>query len=135
MKTAWIHVVTAMLLSSGIFLGGCGGGGGSAGDSIPAKTLRWEAPSEYTDGTPLNVADDLDSFEIYLNEDGNFSPADQPVAAVAASDAGSGRITTSFNLNYLAPFLSEGVQYYVSVRAVSKNYMKSEFSPSATFSY
>lgn len=98
-------------------------------------TLHWEPPTEYTDGSSLNAVSDLDSFEIFLNQDGSFSAGDSPNAAVSAADPDSGWIATSFNLANLAPFISRGVTYHVSVRAVAKNGLKSDFSPSATFSY
>jgi hypothetical protein len=119
-------------------LSGCGGGGGtsaSGSEIYPAKILTWSAPSQYTDGTPLNPVTDLDSFEIYINQNGTFSNAENEMAAVSATDSGSGQPTTTFNLANLAPFLSQGVTYHVSIRSVALNGLKSDFSPGATFSF
>lgn len=122
-----------------VFLSGCGGGGGSSSDgeitSYPAKILSWSPPSQFTDGTPLNPVTDLDRFEIYVNEDGLFADTDNEMAAVSATDPGTGQPTTTFDLANLAPFLSQGVTYHVSIRTVALNGLKSNFSPGATFSF
>ena len=120
------------------FLYGCGGAGGTSdGGSVtyPAKILKWSLPSQYIDGTPLNPVTDLDRFEIYIKEDGIFSDTDNEMATVSAIDPGTGQPATSFNLANLSPFLSQGVTYYVSIRTVALNGMKSGFSPGATFSF
>ena len=120
------------------FLAGCGGGGSSSEGEIntfPAKILAWSPPSQYTDSTPLDPGTDLDSFEIYINQNGSFSDADNEMAAVAARNPASGQANTSFNLANLSPFLSQGVTYYASVRAVTPTGVKSDFSPSAAFSF
>ena len=123
------------------FLSGCGGGGsaevGTSGGPgpFPAKILTWSPPSQYTDGTPLNPVTDLDRFEFYINEDGQFSDTDIENAAVSATVSGTGQPTTSFDLANLGPFLSQGITYHVSVRAVTLTGLKSSFSPSATFSF
>jgi hypothetical protein len=127
-------VVLAIL---GLFLlSACGGGGEGAGSSnqdlqlslLPAKTLSWDPPAFYTDGTPLNPVTDLLNFEIYIRQDASFGPADQAVAVVAPADR-------SFNLALLASSLSRGTTYYVSLRAVSTGGMKSDFSPPSSFSF
>lgn len=137
-----LQIIVMILLVAGLSLVGCGGGGGGGGssaaggvDSILTRTLNWVPPSQYSDSTPLNPAADLDVFEIYVNQDGNFSGSDVALAAVSAFDQGSGHVTTTFNLASLSPFLSNGMTYYVSVRAVAKNGLKSEFSQSASFSF
>jgi len=119
------------------FLSGCGGGGGTSGGSerYPAKILAWSPPSQYTNGTPLNPVTDLDSFEIYIKENGTFSDTDNEMATVSATESGTGQPTTSFDLANLSPFLSQGVTYYVSIRTVALNGMKSGFSPGAPFSF
>jgi hypothetical protein len=122
-------------------LAGCGGGGSSesgeisSGDPFPAKILSWAPPSQYTDGSSLDPVTDLDRFEIYIKEGADFSNADDEIAAVSATNPGTGQINTSFNLANLAPFLSQGVTYHVSVRTVALSGLKSDFSPSATFSF
>ncbi|NJD63562.1 MAG: fibronectin type III domain-containing protein [Deltaproteobacteria bacterium] len=126
-----------LLLLTTALISGCGGGGGSTsgGPALPAKTLSWQPPSSYADSTPLNPATDLDSFEIYVNESGVFTDTDKADAALAAYNPGSGQVTTSFNLANLGPYLSMGTQYHVAVRAVAKNGLKSDFSPTAAFSF
>jgi len=130
-----------LLLAIGSVVAGCGGGGstgeGSAGggETLPAKYLSWEPPRTYTDSSPLNPAVDLDRIEIFVKENGNFSDNDNEMAALSAIDQGTGKVATTFNLANLTPFISRGVAYHVSVRAVAKNGLKSEFSPSATFSF
>ena len=115
--------------------GSSGGGAASSGETFPAKILSWNPPSQYTDGSPLIPGKDLERFEIYIKEEGFFSDTDNEMAAVAARDPASGQINTSFNLTNLSPFLSRGVTYYVSVRAVALTGLKSNFSSSATFSF
>lgn len=129
-------------------LSGCGGGGGSSsgdvgggiassgdGTALPAKTLTWAAPESYTDQTSLNPLTDLDGFEIYVNESGSFADADTPKAIVSAVDPVTRALTTSFNLANLAPYLSKGIVYRVSMRAVAVTGLKSDFSPPASFTF
>jgi hypothetical protein len=121
------------------FLFGCGGGGSgessSGGGATPAKTLSWNPPQSFQDGSPLNPGADLDRFEIYIKENSNFADVDNEMAAVSATDKSTGLVCTSFNLANLAPFLSKGVVYHVSIRAVAHNGLKSDFSASASFSF
>ena len=119
-------------------LSGCGGGGTSSsgdGTPLPAKTLSWAAPESYTDSTSLNPITDLDGFEIYVNESGSFSNGDIPKAVVSAVDPSTHTLTTSFNLANLGPYLSKGIAYRVSMRAVAITGLKSDFSPPASFSF
>jgi len=130
-----LSLVTVILLG---VLSGCGGGGGSSSNDatpLPAKTLSWAAPESYTDNTSLNPLTDLDGFEIYVNESGAFADADTPSAFVSAVDPTTHTLTTSFNLANLGPFLSRGVSYRVSMRAVAITGLKSDFSPPASFSF
>lgn len=135
------NIIASIVLAAFLSIIGCGGGeggGGSSsgvGGSTPARTLNWAPPTQYSDSTPLNPAVDLDVFEVYVKIDGNFSAGDAAMAAVSASDPGTGQVTTTFNLSGLRPFLSDGVTYFVSVRAVAKNGLKSDFSQPATFSF
>jgi hypothetical protein len=119
-------------------LSGCGGGGTSSsgdGTSLPAKTLSWAPPESYTDSTSLNPLTDLDGFEIYVNESGSFSNGDIPKAVVSAVDSQTHTLTTSFNLANLSSYLSKGIVYRVSMRAVAITGLKSDFSPPASFSF
>ncbi len=97
--------------------------------------LSWSPPSAYTDNTPLNPVAELDSFEVYVNTSGSFSNADAPLAYVQAVDPASHLLNTEFDLANLGPYLSKGVVYYVSLRAVALTGARSDFSPSASFSF
>ena len=118
---------------------GCGGGGSgetsSGSPSLPPKILNWQPPTKFLDSSPIDPARDLGSFEIFINEDNLFSGTDNEMAEVSATDPTTGKVCTSFNLANLAPFLSKGVTYHVAVRAVTMTGVKSDFSPSATFSF
>ena len=128
-------------------LAGCGGGGASSsgggtpppadggGTSLPAKILSWAAPESYTDNTSLNPLTDLAEYEIFVNETGSFADADTPKAIVNAVDTTTHTLTSSFNLANLGQFLSRGVSYRVSMRAVAITGLKSDFSPPASFSF
>ena len=139
-RSLLVILLIAIVLSP---LSGCGEGGtsekglsgGGGSDPFPAKILTWSPPSQYTDGTPLNPVTDLARYEFYINENGIFSDTDNEMAAVSATDSGTGQQTTSFDLANIAPFLSPGVTYHVSIRAVALSGLKSNFSPSATFSF
>ena len=127
----------AMMILLGI-LSGCGGGGTSSsgdGTPLPAKTLSWAAPESYTDNTSLNPLTDLAEYEIYVNESGSFADTDTPKAVVSAVDTTTHTLTSSFNLANLAPYLSKGIAYRVSMRAVAVTGLKSDFSPPASFSF
>jgi hypothetical protein len=135
-RTRWT-LPLVMLIVPGILFG-CGGGGGSSatdGSALPAKTLSWAAPESYTDNTSLNPITDLDGYEIFVNESGVFADADTPKAIVSAVDPSSHTLVSSFNLANLAPYLSKGVVYRVSMRAVAVTGLKSDFSPPASFSF
>jgi len=127
-------------------LSGCGGGGatssdgaplptGDGGTSLPAKTLSWAAPESYTDNTSLNPLTDLAEYEIFVNESGSFADTDTPKAVVSAVDTTTHTLTSSFNLANLGQYLSRGVAYRVSMRAVAITGLKSDFSPPASFSF
>lgn len=78
---------------------------------------------------------DLSYYEFYLRTDTNFSDADVPVAEVASfSEVRSGNgnsfrrvLTTEFPLGNLLPFTEKGRRYYVSIRAVGVDGLKSGF--------
>ncbi len=133
---AFLFVVAAVSVSA------CGGGGSGSssggsggGPGYPAKILSWTAPSAFTDNTTLNPAADLANFEIYVKETGNFTDSDAPMALVAALDPVTHLPVTSFDLANLGSYLSAGVRYQVSVRAVALTGAKSEFSSAASFSF
>ena len=114
---------------------GCGGEGSGGSELLPSKMVSWNPPATYQDGSSLNPATDLDNYEIYVKETSDFADTDNEMAALSATDKATGQVCTSFNLANLATFLSEGVTYHVSIRAVAKNGLKSDFSPSASFSF
>ena len=143
--TRWTLSLATMVVLA--ILSGCGGGGASSsgdgtplptdggGTALPAKILSWAPPNYYTDSTSLNPVTDLDGFEIYVNETGSFSNGDLPNAVVSAVDPQTHTLTTSFNLANLSPYLSKGIVYRVSMRAVAVTGLKSDFSPPASFSF
>ena len=114
---------------------GCGSEESGGSVLLPAKMLSWNPPATYQDGSSLNPATDLDNYEIYVKEAPNFADTDNEMAALSATDRATGQVCTSFNLANLSPFISKGVTYHVSIRAVAKNGLKSGFSPSASFSF
>lgn len=135
-QARWTITVSVLILVG--ILAGCGGGGGSSsadGSALPAKTLSWAPPDSYTDNTFLNPVTDLDGFEIYVNETGTFSDGDTPSAVVSAVNPATRSLTTSFNLANLSQYLSTGITYRVSMRAVAVSGLKSDFSPPASFSF
>lgn len=123
----------------GILVAGCGGGGentqAQSGGSAP--TLAWDSPDKFADGVSIDPRRDLDHYEIFLRSDPNFNDSDLPVALVAAiSDVSSpdgitkGRKpTTEFSLKGLLPYTQPGKRYYVSVKAVGVDGLKSGFMP------
>jgi len=70
----------------------------------------------------------LRGFEIYVKQDASFGSADDPVATAPPWD-------NNFDLNNLAPLLSRGVTYYVSIRSVTNEGVKSDFSSIDSFSF
>jgi hypothetical protein len=134
--TSWLGVRLALALVASIFLVGCGGGGETSSTPPPtsSKVLSWTPPQSFTDQTPLDPAKDLDHYEIYVKETGNFASTDTLDAVVSAVDPASGGLVTAFNIANLAPFLSQNVTYYVSMKSVSVTGVKSGFSPAVSFS-
>ena len=127
-----------LFIAAAVAVSACGGGGqtsGAAGSAYPAKILTWSAPSAYTDNTILNPAAELANFEIYVKESASFTDSDSPIALVAAIDPVTLQLVTSFDLANLSPYLSAGVQYRVSVRAVALTGARSDFSSAASFSF
>ena len=104
-----------------------GGGGGDGSPSLPSKTVYWASPQSFSDGTPLVPSRDLRGYEIYVKQDLPFVPADNPVATPSP-------LESSFNLGKITPPLSQGVTYYLSLRTVTADGMKSDFSPPVSFS-
>lgn len=125
-----------ILLVSALVFHGCGGGGEAAPAAGPApvsKVLSWDPPQSFADQTPLDPSRDLAHYEIYVNESGNFSSADQTDATVSAVDPAGGRLVTSFDIANLGAFLTPNVKYYISMKSVSVTGVKSDFSPAVSF--
>ena len=117
-----------LFLLFAVLLVSCSGGGGGGGSpSHPSKTVYWASPQSFSDGTPLVPSRDLQGYEIYVKQDLPFVPADNPVATPSP-------LESSFNLGKIAPPLSQGVTYYLSLRTVTADGMKSDFSPPVSFS-
>ncbi len=124
-----------------IIFPGCGGGGAgtASGDGLsPSATgavLEWNPPTVAADGTAMDPQRDLSYYEFYLRTDTNFSDADVPVAQVPSfgevrsPDGHSFRrtLTTEFPMENLLPFVEPGKRYYVSIRAVGVDGLKSAF--------
>ena len=104
-------------------------------EPLPSMTLQWEPPELYTDGSPLNPVAELDRFEIYVKEEDTFREEDTPIAVVSAVEPGDDEICRTFDLSNLAPFINKGVVYHVALRVVAMTELKSDFSPSVTFSF
>jgi len=139
MNRSLVHALVFLFLAGGILLSGCGGGGESTTASIPpgvASALAWDAPQTYEDNTPLDPYRDLDCYEFYVRNDPNFTENDLPLAQVAAVEdilSPDGKtylknLTSLFNLANLTPFLNPGARYYISIRAVGVDGLKSGFS-------
>ena len=129
--------IVSLLLLLGLCLYSCGGSDadpmtstGTPTDppaNMPAKTLSWQPPTSYTDGTPINSETDIQSFEIYVKDTSSFDPKDVAMASVAHTDR-------SFNLALFYPDISQGVTYYVSIRVAMKSGAVSDFSTPVSFS-
>ena len=126
-------IYVALILGLG-FVSGCGGAGTEDSGVVAAKTVSWAPPATFSDGTPLEASVDLSNYEVFVKESSAFSDADSPTAIVSAVDPATQQLTTSFNLANLGPFLQKGVTYYVSMRAVALDGLKSGFSAPASFS-
>ena len=106
----------------GALLSACSGGGSSSAPVVLGKSVYWASPQTFADNTPLIPSRDLQGFEIYVKQDNVFGPADNAVATPSPLD-------TSYNLGNINPPLSKGTTYYVSMRTVTVESMKSDFPP------
>jgi len=133
----------ALSLVMTLLASGCGGGreapptlaGGSP--TPPAAVLVWDPPRTYADNSPLDPYRELDYYELHLRGDQNFTETDAPVAQIVAvtnilspdGHTSTSVPTTEFPLNNLSPFIQSGNVYYIRLRAVGVNGLKSHFSP------
>jgi hypothetical protein len=120
---ALILVALAVL---GAILSACSGGKSSSAPSVLGKSVYWAAPQYFADNTPLVPSRALKGFEIYIRQDPSFGPADNAVATPSP-------LVTTYNLANVSPPLSKGVTYYVSLRAVTVDGVKSDYSPPVAF--
>jgi len=142
MKSSRVRLTVFLmgLIVAMIVLPGCGGGGGGGSSAVSQPSgsvtvLEWDPPSVAADSTPIDPRRDLDYYEFYLRTDQNFTENDQPVAQVASyydvlSPNGKSfkrELTKEFPLDNLLPFTEKGKQYYVSIRAVGVDGLKSGF--------
>ena len=145
MKRIGIRFIMGMAASLAMMLIGCGGGGaggesGSGQTSPPqgvsAPSLAWDPPTTYSDNSVMNPYVDLDYYELYLRSDANFTENDVPIAQVSAvsnvlaQDGNSyvQALTSLFDLNNLVPFTEQGRVYFLSIRSVGVDGLKSSFS-------
>ena len=137
MNRSSLRLTVSAITLIGIVFSGCGGGGSSA-VSEPSglvTVLEWDPPKVAADGTPMDPRRDLVYYEFYLRMDQNFSENDLPVAQVASyydvlSPNGKTFVrdlTKEFTLDNLLPFTEKGKRYYVSIRAVGVDGLKSGF--------
>ena len=130
------NILAGLVLLFGIALSGCSEGGSVASgstntqtDAPPAgKLLSWSPPTAYQDNSPLDPAHDLAGYNIYIkNASDPFTDADAESAFAAPSESALDLIPVC-RLQGLPPGT-----YQVSVRAVARNGLMSDFSPSASF--
>lgn len=125
-------LAASVAIFAAVALAGCGGGGGasSSGDTATpaAKMLSWSPPNAYQDNSPLNPAQDLAGYNIYIKEESTpFTESDPESAFASPAD-------TSLNLIPVCSMLDlPPGTYQVSVRAIAKNGLMSDFSPAASF--
>ncbi|PWB65975.1 MAG: hypothetical protein C3F14_04780 [Deltaproteobacteria bacterium] len=98
--------------------------------------MAWDPPTTFQDNTAMDPYRELDYYEIYMRSDANFTDNEAPVAQVAAITnvlAADGKslqqeLTTGFSLENLLPFTQPGAVYYLCVKSVGVDGLKSDFS-------
>ena len=101
------------------------------------SVLAWNPPSNYADNATLDPFRDLDHYEVYVRQDGNFTDTDLPVALVAAvkdapaagGNPGGKILENEFILNNIQQFIGAGDRHYVSLKAVGVDGQRSRFMP------
>lgn len=126
-------------------LPGCGGGGEGASTQSAggggAQTLAWDPPQTFSDSSPMDPYRELDYYELYLRSDPNFTDNDAPVAQVSAISnilnpdgiSYTQMLTSEFSLGNLLPFTEQGAVYFISIRSVGVDGLKSNFSAPVTW--
>ena len=133
------RLLVAMTAAMSVLFTGCGGGGeGTQALSIgpQTQTLAWNPPQTYIDNSQMDPYRELDYYEFYIGSDSNFTDNDAPVAQVAAvtnvlnpdGHTYTQTLTSEFSLVNLLPFTQPGTDYYLSIRAVGIDGLKSGFS-------
>jgi hypothetical protein len=132
--------ITAMIVAGALLLGtaftGCNGGGSASSanqetQSPPPvqRTLSWAPPTAFQDNTPLDPARDLSGYNIYIKKSETAVFTDNDVECAIASPT-----DRALDLMPVCRFLGyDNGTYHVSVRAIAKNGLMSDFSPSASF--
>jgi hypothetical protein len=135
------------MVAVGTLLAACGGGGDSPAQSQappplgPVSVLTWDPPASYSDNAAMDPYRDLDHYEVFVRQDGNFADTDAPVAIIAAvTDAapaggnpGGKILEKEFILENIQPFLPPGNRHYISMKAVGIDGQKSGFMPSVAW--
>ncbi len=132
-----ITVFLLALIVAMIVLPGCDSGGSSevSPPSGSTTSLEWDPPMTSADGTPINPVRDIDHYEFFLRTDENFTDSDLPVAQVSAvtdvfdqnGNFQSRGPTVEITLENLLPFVERGKRYYVAIKAVGIDGLKSGF--------
>jgi hypothetical protein len=130
----------------GVLASGCGGGGSAGGEApgVPpaGAVLTWDPPASFADNEPMDPYRDIDHYEVYVREDGNFTNSDHPVMVIPAmTSVDSTRAPSTvgmqkgkkpnseFPLETLNPYISKASRQYVSLKAVGVDGQKSTFLP------
>jgi hypothetical protein len=141
-RSQLVFVLAAIVAA---MLSGCGGGGEGASTQSAGsggiQTLAWDPPQTYSDSTPLDPYRELDYYEIYISSAPSFSDNDAPAAQVAAVSnvlnpdgiSYTQALTSEFSLGNLLPFTEQGAVYYISIRSVGLDGLKSDFSAPVTW--
>ena len=142
-------LLIALTAAMSVLVAGCGGGGdgdGASSSSQPigpqTQTLAWDPPQTYIDNTLMDPYRELDYYEFYVAGDPNFTDNDAPVAQVAAvtnvllpdGQTYQQMLTSEFELGNLVPFAQPGTVYYISIRSVAVDGLKSDFSAPVVWS-
>jgi len=133
------HLLFALSAVMSILFAGCGGGGeATQAQSIgpQAQTLAWDPPQTYVDNSAMDPYREIDYYEFYIGSDPNFTDNEAPVAQVAGvtnvlnpdGHSYTQTLTSEFSLGNLLPFTQPGAVYYLSIRAVGIDGLKSGFS-------
>lgn len=134
-----VWLLVALTAAISVLFAGCGGGGeGTQAQSIgpQTQTMAWDPPQTYTDNSQMDPYRELDYYEFYIASEPNFTDNEAPVAQVAAVTnvlnpdglTYTQTLTSEFSLGNLLPFTQPGTVYYLSIRAVGIDGLKSGFS-------